>query len=89
MSNLSYGADGRLTYRHDKVLAPESELDRYLIEARAVFDAARASAPVSGAPTPHTEMTAEFERLRWFDLPDICLEEATDPAGAAGSVRES
>jgi selenocysteine lyase/cysteine desulfurase len=82
LSDLHYGADGQLSYRHDKVLAPESELERYLIEAGTVFDAARAaaeSAAGSGGPIPHTEMTAEFERLRWFDLPDICLEEA-EPA---------
>jgi selenocysteine lyase/cysteine desulfurase len=82
LADLHYSADGRLTYRHDKVLAPESELDRYLDEARAIFDAARATVeagPISGIVTPHPEMTAEFERLRWFDLPDICLEE-TEPA---------
>ena len=30
--------------------------------------------PVTRPPVPHTEMTAEFERLRWFELPDVCLE---------------
>jgi selenocysteine lyase/cysteine desulfurase len=78
LSDLHYGEDGTLIYHHDKVAAPESELERYLTEARAVFDSARlitAAAPIAAPPRPHTEMTAEFERLRWFDLPDVCLEE--------------
>jgi hypothetical protein len=76
LDGLRYDEQGQLTYTHEKVIAPESELERYLAEAHAVFDQARRDAPAFSKPVPHTEMTVEFERLRWFDLPDVCLEES-------------
>jgi selenocysteine lyase/cysteine desulfurase len=75
LAQLSYDDTGSLSYTHEKVTAPESELTRYLDEARAILERARLAAPTYSAPIPHTEMTAEFERLRWFELPDVCLED--------------
>jgi selenocysteine lyase/cysteine desulfurase len=77
LTDLHYDADGRLQYSHEQTLAGESELPRYLDEARAIFARAREAAPRYAAPVPRTQLTAEFERLRWFELPDVCLEDAS------------
>jgi len=55
---------------HDR--APESELGRYLEEARAVFEKAL---PASGGHVDDL-VSADFEHLRWFDLPSVCLADA-------------
>ncbi|MFC0622448.1 aminotransferase class V-fold PLP-dependent enzyme [Kribbella deserti] len=76
LSQVGYDADGRLCYpRHDDT-APESVLDEYLAEAKALFAAA-------GAPSTDAEGTvnAEFDHLRWFDLPSGCLAEAYSQVG--------
>jgi hypothetical protein len=60
-------------------------LDRYLDDARALFAATEpahgvgAPPAVSAAPTAPA-VPAEFERLRWFDLPPDCVDQ---PAGHA------
>jgi selenocysteine lyase/cysteine desulfurase len=80
LSQLHYDVDGQLQYTHLKRTAGESEFARYLDEARAVFAAAKLVAPELAAPVAHTEMSVEFERLRWFELPDVCLEDVREPA---------
>jgi hypothetical protein len=52
---------------HDR--APESELHRYLDEAKTLLEAAR---PASGEPVGDL-VSADFEQLRWFDLPPACM----------------
>ena len=56
--------------RHDD-RAPESALAEYLAEARELFAAA------AGAPTDLGDLgdlvSADFEHLRWFELPAGCL----------------
>ena len=52
----------------DHERAPESDLARYLAEARRRFSAAPPQADEEGLP-----LSAEFEHLRWFDLPAACL----------------
>ena len=65
LSQLSYNAEGRLTYpRHDDT-APESALAGYLAEAEALF----ASLPEPGEDHASDTVSADFEHLRWFDLP--------------------
>jgi hypothetical protein len=49
--------------------APDSVLTRYLADARACFAAAGA-AP---AGDPGDLVSADFEHLRWFELPATCL----------------
>ncbi|MBU6280281.1 MAG: hypothetical protein KGN78_13650, partial [Actinomycetales bacterium] len=67
-----FDAHGRLRYpvRHNR--APESALVDYLAEATALL---------AGLPeTPHLEsqsLPAEFEHLRWFDLPAVCVSESS------------
>jgi hypothetical protein len=52
------------------VRAPESALAAYLAEARNVLE----SAPVWDTHEPaHGLLSAEFEHLRWFDLPTASL----------------
>jgi selenocysteine lyase/cysteine desulfurase len=48
--------------------APESALAGYLEEARAVVAAVEADPPAPSRPTPF--VSDEFERLRWFPLPE-------------------
>ncbi|GLI27702.1 aminotransferase [Agromyces rhizosphaerae] len=106
LREVSYDAEGRLTYPHHDDRAPESALAGYLAEARERFAVAGGGAgpPAGGvtdaaAPThpfeqvqvtdaaaqPHpptdadradaspATLSADFEHLRWFDLPAVCL----------------
>jgi hypothetical protein len=54
--------------------APETELRRYLNEAKALLEAAT---PAAVEPVDNL-VSADFEQLRWFDLPPACL---ADTAG--------
>lgn len=68
LAQVGYGDDGEMTYpRHDEPV-PESALAGYLDEAREIF--ARA------APTDRRtgQVSADFEHLRWFELPAVCLQ---------------
>jgi hypothetical protein len=72
LSHLSYdAATGDLrhpTFGHDR--APESALVDHLAAARAQFAAASVEQP--SGPPPGV-LSAEFEHLRWFDLPAASL----------------
>lgn len=65
---------GGMTYpRHDEPV-PESALAGYLDEARRIFAAAtRARATDGDEPVDATAVSADFEHLRWFELPAACL----------------
>ena len=69
LGQVTYDEQGRMRYpsHHDR--APESDLQRYLEEAKAVLAAAT---PASGKPIDGL-VSADFEHLRWFDLPPACL----------------
>ncbi len=60
--------DGRLTYPHHQQTADESALAGYLRHARALL-ADRAEPDF----TRVAQMSAEFEHLRWFELPATCV----------------
>jgi selenocysteine lyase/cysteine desulfurase len=74
LSQLRYDADGRLRHpsRHER--APEEALEEYLVEARELF-AKLAEAPSAARSEAGTaaRVSAGFEELRWFDLPEVCL----------------
>jgi hypothetical protein len=71
LTHLSYDDQGRLSYPRHHDSAPESALDGYLAEAVALFD----SLPeVTSEDGVGDRVSADFEQLRWFDLPAICLE---------------
>lgn len=69
LAHVTYDADGVMQYpRHDD-RAPESVLADHLAEAR---DLLAAAAPTAD-PEPGDLVSADFEHLRWFDLPARCL----------------
>ncbi|WP_400996765.1 aminotransferase class V-fold PLP-dependent enzyme [Agromyces sp. GXQ0307] len=70
LSQVSYDADGRLVYPHHDDRAPESALAGYLAEAEAVFAAGPGETTTDAAPA---RLSDDFEHLRWFDLPAVCL----------------
>ncbi len=70
LSQVGYGPDGEMTFPRHADRAPESELKKYLEEGAAILAAASpAECPVSGA-----SVSEDFEHLRWFELPEVCLE---------------
>jgi len=70
LAQLHYDADGELRYPRHNDTAPESVLPDHLAEAQRRFDAAPpwADEPVEG------QVSADFEALRWFELPAVCLD---------------
>ncbi len=84
LSDVGYDADGCLAYPHTRQVAAESALAGYLADARATFaDRARiVDAPGTETGPDRPQLGADFEALRWFDLPDECLSTATsNPPG--------
>jgi hypothetical protein len=69
LGQVRYDAQGVLQYPRHHDRAPESELQRYLQEAMTLLAAAT---PASVEPIDHL-VSADFEQLRWFDLPPACL----------------
>jgi hypothetical protein len=85
LDQVSYDpATGEMTYpRHDEPV-PEAALPGYLDEARKVFaDASTAEQLGEDASAPL--VTADFEHLRWFELPAACLAAQPARAGSTGS----
>ncbi len=68
LSQLNY-VDGVLTYPRRDDRAPESDLAGYLTFAQEHMT----SLPEPGADVDAHKVSADFEHLRWFELPDICL----------------
>jgi selenocysteine lyase/cysteine desulfurase len=70
LSQVSYGPDGRLHYpRHEDRAGEEALLD-YLEEARTLLAAA------DPGELPAGNVSADFDHLRWFDLPAASLTDA-------------
>jgi selenocysteine lyase/cysteine desulfurase len=71
LADVGYGTDGAMEYPKHDDRAPETDLKSYLDEGAAILAAADPPdlfvAPSSVSP--------DFEHLRWFDLPDVCLPE--------------
>ena len=74
LASLSYDADGVLTYPRQHDTAPESALRGYLSEAVALFESLPEVVCEEGVGD---QVSADFEQLRWFDLPAECLEPAS------------
>ena len=68
LTDVGYDADGVLRYPAHQETAPESALVEYLEQARAIF--ASHAEPADDLPQG---LSADFEALRWFDLPAICV----------------
>ena len=69
LSQLAFDADGNLTFPRHNDTAPESVLAGYLDEAAALF----ASLAEPGEEHVADLVSADFEHLRWFDLPAASL----------------
>ena len=75
LSQISYDEDGSMVYPHHEDMAPESELAVYLEEGRRLL----VDAQPNTDPTDSGELVAaglvrgDFDTLRWFDLPPVCL----------------
>lgn len=71
LHDLAYDAAGQLHYPRHTLRAPEEALPGYLREARALL----AARSVDDAWDPPSGVSADFESLRWFELPGVCLAE--------------
>lgn len=69
LSQVTYDADGVLTWPRQHDTAPESVLAEHLAEAAALFE----QAPDLPADQVSDLVTGDFEHLRWFELPRGCL----------------
>src|SRR4051795_6489877 len=81
LDQVTYDAGtGAMTYPHHDEPAPESALADYLTEAREIFAVAARAHGAAGMteyadPTHHVPaLSADFEHLRWFELPAVCLD---------------
>ena len=68
LNQISYDPYGLMCFPHHDERAPETELDRYLEQARGLF-AARVGEVEQASGT----VSADFDELRWFDLPAVSL----------------
>lgn len=66
LSDVSY-ATGAMTYPHADTTAPVEALAGYLAEARATLAAA------SDDLGPAAHLSDDFDHLRWFALPQVCV----------------
>jgi selenocysteine lyase/cysteine desulfurase len=71
LPQVRYDADGVMTYPVHDERAPEDALAGYLEGAGRLF-AARSD--VEACDHAATGLGEEFERLRWFELPAVCVE---------------
>lgn len=71
LDQVGYDQDGRMTYSHNTRLAPESALATYLTTARELLAATPAVPMVDDLAA--ASVSADFEALRWFELPASCL----------------
>ena len=78
LRDVWYDEGGVMRYPRHTERAPDSELARYLDEARALFATAGAL-PDGGLAGL---VSADFEHLRWFELPAVCLAPEVVPAPA-------
>jgi selenocysteine lyase/cysteine desulfurase len=69
LAQVSYDGDGAMTYPHHDEPVPESALKGYLDEARVIFGRA-----VAAPDSDVGQVSDDFEHLRWFELPAVCLQ---------------
>jgi selenocysteine lyase/cysteine desulfurase len=67
LEQLSYDRDGQLSYPSHHHRAPENALATYLAEAEQL------AAKRSPDTTAEATISADFDQLRWFELPTDCL----------------
>ncbi len=73
LCDVQYADNGLLTYAKHDERAPISVLPEYLALAHSLLER-KPAAPMDGASL---EVSADFESLRWFDLPRQCLQKSS------------
>ncbi|MEA2844035.1 MAG: hypothetical protein QOJ69_1706, partial [Actinomycetota bacterium] len=74
LSDVGYDEFGRLSYTASHTRAPESALAGYLGDARRLLASRPDVERGETGPLGVDLVTADFEALRWFELPAACLE---------------
>ena len=69
LDQVTYSDDGEMVYPHHDDTAPESVLADYLKEGEEIM---LACSPPGNEPP--AGVSAEFEQLRWFELPGSCVQ---------------
>jgi selenocysteine lyase/cysteine desulfurase len=69
LRQLSYDNEGVLNFPRSHDQAPEADLATYLDQAAQMF----ARLPAAHLVEDASLVSADFEQLRWFDLPAVCL----------------
>ena len=73
LRNISYAADGTFTYPPHTDRADESALAAYLTEGAEILS--RGCAGFEADCGEDAQVSADYDDLRWFELPAICLSE--------------
>ncbi len=71
LGQIRYDEEGRMCYPRHQDTAPESALQEYLEQGAKVL---AESVPADLAEVPEST-SGDFEHLRWFDLPRVCVDE--------------
>jgi selenocysteine lyase/cysteine desulfurase len=71
LTDVEYTPDGLMRHPLRRRRAPESALADYLTQAEALL--AERLTEVASAPAGRESLSDEFETLRWFELPAVCL----------------
>ncbi|HEX4700285.1 MAG TPA: aminotransferase, partial [Actinomycetes bacterium] len=74
LDQVRYDVDGSMTYPHHDEPVPESALPGYLDEARALLAEAPGARDDAAAGQVPSHVSEDFEHLRWFELPAVCLQ---------------
>jgi len=69
LADVTYAADGRMTYPEQTTTAPSAALAGYLDLAREIFATAEPPELADVAL-----MSDDFDTLRWFELPSVCVD---------------
>ncbi|HOF64042.1 MAG TPA: aminotransferase class V-fold PLP-dependent enzyme [Dermatophilaceae bacterium] len=75
LRDISYAADGAFTYPPHTDRADESALAAYLMEGAEIL--ARGCAGFETDCGDDAQVSADYDDLRWFELPAVCLSEPT------------
>ncbi len=73
LADLHYDGQGVLRFPHHRETAPESALAGHLADAETILHGLPDD--VDDLPGPAGIVSDDFELLRWFDLPAVCLSE--------------
>ncbi|MDX6285766.1 MAG: hypothetical protein QOG53_1251 [Frankiales bacterium] len=77
LHDITYDADGALRYPPHTARAPESALAEYLESARALLASRHSDAAAATYDPSACGLTADFEALRWFELPAASVQSAS------------